>query len=252
MQYIKPFNIYINEKYTLSDVEHIKNFIDNIEIATARNSIDMIEVMLKGLKIKINDFLKNEYSDLFNFLELKPNKENFYHIIAEKSLLSISETTLKRGIPESVKLLKNINTIGVQDVNIQNIKILDNLRFIQTTKEVILQNCRLKDIPDFLFALQNLNILNLNDNSITDISDIGKLKNLTRLDLKHNPLKKLDNSITDLKHLRVLHLAGCEYLSDLPPNFSKLNTLMLLNIKHTNINVNVARSLVNDKCVVTK
>ncbi|TAF66900.1 MAG: leucine-rich repeat domain-containing protein [Cytophagales bacterium] len=80
-------------------------------------------------------------------------------------------------------------------------------------------------LPPTLFALQNLNYLNLGSCQIKELpAEIRQLKNLTTLDLRNNQLSRLPVEIGQLKNLTVLRLSGNQ-LSRLPVEIGQLKNL---------------------------
>jgi len=116
----------------------------------------------------------------------------------------------------------------------------------------------LKEVPDLIFQMPNLEHLNLEGNRISSLP--GKLKNcqnlkklelgtnaihsweplrnlppnLTKLDLTNNEIQKITEDITGLKHLEELHLNACS-LTRIPAGIKKLQKLRVLNVYNNRI-----------------
>ncbi|GAB2271546.1 hypothetical protein Dimus_006379, partial [Dionaea muscipula] len=74
-------------------------------------------------------------------------------------------------------------------------------------------------------------VLQLIEIGLTNVPDvIGELKHLRYMNLSHNPLKELPESITTLYNLQTLRLIGCDQLDRLPKGLSKL-----VNLRHLHI-----------------
>lgn len=98
-----------------------------------------------------------------------------------------------------------------------------------------LSNQSLTEIPEEVYTLKNLRLLNLSQNNITQISDkIGDLTHLKVLNLTENKLTKLPESITNLTQLMVL-ICAKNQLTNLPKGMGKLSHLRILNVKSNNI-----------------
>jgi Leucine-rich repeat (LRR) protein len=93
-------------------------------------------------------------------------------------------------------------------------------------------------IPEFVFNMPNLEVLNLSDNRIESIPEkIGKLKNLQELTMNYNALRSLPSSMGSLTKLELLSLYNNE-LTTLPSSMEKLKNLSsmyLTNNKLTSI-----------------
>lgn len=114
-------------------------------------------------------------------------------------------------------------------------------RTIQLTQESLL---KLKNtiaenkgiIPSGEFYnLDCIEELNLKDYGISNISEIGKLKNLEVLDLSRNPGISDISSLSELTKLKALDLSENSYLKNISP-LSKLYDLEKLYLNRTNIN----------------
>ncbi len=95
-----------------------------------------------------------------------------------------------------------------------------------------LYECRLKNLPEPILKLTNLQILDLSWNQLTTLPEsFGTLKSLQELDLQDNQLTTLPESFGDLKSLQELELNDNK-LKTLPESFYILNNLIYLNIEN--------------------
>ena len=103
---------------------------------------------------------------------------------------------------------------------------------------VTIKNKNLTRIPEFVFNMPGLKVLDLTGNQIESIPEkIGALKNLRELALDSNTLRSLPSSIGSLAKLEHLSLYNNE-LTTLPSsmgNLKNLRTLLLTNNKLTSI-----------------
>ena len=87
---------------------------------------------------------------------------------------------------------------------------------------------KLTQIPEEVFELTHLKILNLRNNQLTTLPDfISSLSNLTELDLRENRLTDLPESIGNLSELTWLYLSRNQ-LTTLPESITKLSNLTRL------------------------
>ncbi|XP_044483340.1 probable disease resistance protein At4g27220 isoform X2 [Mangifera indica] len=87
-------------------------------------------------------------------------------------------------------------------------------------------------LPSSLHLLKNLQTLCLDDSTIKDVVDIGKLKKLKVLSLKHSFIKELPVEIGQLTELKLLDLSNCKQLQVIVSNvISKLLQLEEFYIK---------------------
>lgn len=103
---------------------------------------------------------------------------------------------------------------------------------------VTIKNKNLTRIPEFVFNMPRLKVLDLSGNQIESIPEkIGALKNLQELAMESNALRSLPSSIGSLAKLERLSLYNNE-LTTLPSsvgNLKSLRTLLLTNNKMTSI-----------------
>jgi leucine-rich repeat protein SHOC2 len=101
---------------------------------------------------------------------------------------------------------------------------------LDRSSELCLNNCQIKNLPDSVGNLSNLQSLYLNRNHLTSIpKSIGNLSKLTRLELNLNGLTSLPPNIGNLSNLIYLDLYGND-LNILPDDIGKLTQLIDLNL----------------------
>ena len=87
---------------------------------------------------------------------------------------------------------------------------------------------KLTEVPEEVFKLKNLKILNLGNNNLANVPEsIGSLSNLISLDLKENRLIDLPESIGNLSNLTSLYLRDNRLIS-LPESIGNLSNLTSL------------------------
>jgi internalin A len=93
----------------------------------------------------------------------------------------------------------------------------------------------LQELPPQVFALTNLEKLNLNDNNLTSLPpEICQLHNLTDLYVRRNKIQGLSGAIAHLTQLERLHL-GDNQLAELPGEISDLTRLVSLDLKNNQL-----------------
>lgn len=171
------------------------------------------------------DYLNN-LQDLMQLEIVDSTIQNFYYNFQRLYTISFNSVVFD-GFTSDIENLKNLKTIQIE--NCKNIKIHDNITKLEL-KSLSLNNCGLKEIPNFVFDLENLTNLNLWNNLITEIpKEIGNLKKLTSLTLSTNKLETLPIEICELENLTSLVLLGNK-LINLPIEIGNLKYLKYLNI----------------------
>jgi len=107
-----------------------------------------------------------------------------------------------------------------------------------------LKNLGLEQIPENIYNLKELKILDLSLNKLRDISrSIGKLKYLEILYISHNLLSKLPKSVRRLKFLRELYLSNNQ-LTIIPKSIGNLLMLQTLHVCENKV-VSIPKSIKN-------
>jgi len=89
----------------------------------------------------------------------------------------------------------------------------------------------LTTVPQEITLFQNLQMLDLGENKITELSpELFELKNLQILGLSHNQLKEIPPDIGKLKNLKELIIWNNQ-LKDLPKEIKELRKLEVLELK---------------------
>lgn len=105
---------------------------------------------------------------------------------------------------------------------------------------------KLKEFPEGIFKLTNLQHLDLMDNEIRSISpEIAKLKNLQILFLSNNKLEALPEDIKGMEHLEVLHLERNRFES-LPTWIAEMKKLNKVGLRENKISEEAIKAL-NEK-----
>jgi len=151
------------------------------------------------------------------------------------------------GLPRDKETLLNLEVLDISASNctdipdqIRNLTKLKVLRFTDgpidhtpfhhlpsnhTSKRSLME-----EIPDWIVELENLEVLDLSDNSIMWVPGIiGKLKNLKELYLSGNGIMHIDDGLGKLDDLEVLHLQRNDFsvLSDDIKQLKNLKQLWL-------------------------
>ncbi|AEE30789.1 transmembrane receptors / ATP binding protein [Arabidopsis thaliana] len=124
-----------------------------------------------------------------------------------------------------LKLLEKLFLSGCSDLSV----LPENIGAMTSLKELLLDGTAIKNLPESINRLQNLEILSLRGCKIQELPlCIGTLKSLEKLYLDDTALKNLPSSIGDLKNLQDLHLVRCTSLSKIPDSINELKSLKKL------------------------
>src|SRR5215469_7794404 len=94
----------------------------------------------------------------------------------------------------------------------------------------------LGSVPDWVWERTSLEILILADNGLQGISEkLGRLRHLRTLDLGHNQLASLPESLGDLTELSDFLYLHDNRLTNLPSSIRRLERLRYLNISGNSI-----------------
>lgn len=98
----------------------------------------------------------------------------------------------------------------------------DDIGLLMRLKTLIADSNKIAILPHRLYYLQDLEILSLRDNDISQISSkILSLSNLTQLLISQNRIKRLPFEVGYLPYLQVLHLHKNQ-LSEIPSSIEEL------------------------------
>ncbi|MDQ2100056.1 MAG: leucine-rich repeat domain-containing protein, partial [Tychonema bourrellyi B0820] len=98
-----------------------------------------------------------------------------------------------------------------------------------------LWNNQITEIPEVVGKLSNLTELDLSNNQITEIPEVvGKLSNLTELYLSHNQITEIPEVVGKLSNLTELYLINNQ-ITEIPEVLGKLSNLTLLNLWNNQI-----------------
>jgi Leucine-rich repeat (LRR) protein len=98
-----------------------------------------------------------------------------------------------------------------------------------------LSDQKIKTVPEELFQLKNLQVLNLNGCKLKVLPEtLGDLANLEMLSLFDNKLRTLPVNIRKLRHLEVLYLGGNK-LTEIPVWIGGMGKLRILDISRNPI-----------------
>ena len=121
--------------------------------------------------------------------------------------------------------------IASQVVGAQPGRVYKSLKEVSDPLEVYhlqLRGKRLKAVPDEVFAMSNLRVLDLRGNRIATLPDsIAQLEHLERLDMSRNPLMGLPAAMAGMTGLKELVLWST-YVTDLPPEFAQMDGVLEL------------------------
>ena len=125
--------------------------------------------------------------------------------INETEGMTLSLTGLS-GIPETLFDLTSLNKLELKRCELQHDE-FHQIEKLRNLEDLALVECKLNKIPEKILCITWLKVLTLKYNSINTIgSDIGKLKELTTLDLTGNELVSIDESLKNLGNLHTLYL----------------------------------------------
>jgi Leucine-rich repeat (LRR) protein len=152
---------------------------------------------------------KLDLEDTFEKLAHLPNLEN----------LNLEDT--KERLPENLANLQNLRslTYNYLSADAKHVAQLKNLRELEAKKS------SLGYIPEWLFEMPQLHVLNLSDNQISQIPDSFKnLKNLKKLDFRNNSFTKIPPLLSkQLAQFEELYLDGNQNIP-----YKKLNKFLKL------------------------
>ncbi|EFC39210.1 LRR domain-containing protein [Naegleria gruberi] len=176
--------------------------------------------LLHGKDRHLNDF----WPKLTNleYLNLSGNRLNRFpsEICNCKSLefLSLSNNRIINEIPKEIENLKKLAILFLNGNKVTALDINRNLEFLENLTHLELgHNPNIHVVPPPVYNLTKLESLCLSHLTISHLSDdIGKLRNLTHLDLYGSKLTGLPKGISQLINLRNLDMRYCRGIKEFP------------------------------------
>lgn len=196
-----------------------------------------------------------------NYKKLDLNKQNLTTLeplegLTELTYLSISQNQITLEDSISQKILKNMTNLSSLDISNNRIKNITAINELKNLKSLYMNgkenNINLLEIEDIISNLDRLKIstdglktivncdvnkiktLNLLTSDLTQIPDLSKFVNLTKLDLYNNPNISNFNEVSKLNNLSNLNL-GNNNLHERMIDFSKLTNLTELNLDNNTL-----------------
>lgn len=257
----KNLLIELIEKYQdYSDDETIDEPIPDAEILNLPN--ELLDEIIQKLSVE----------DRINFLFAYPQLKNFAKYWIEGPILlgdlmdleeklqitdipNFSRVEVITGpldrIPEEYLNLKQPRFIdlGNQKVSpkIKNLIIYEipkNLRFLQHLESLTIDDPKLTQIPNEVFELRNLQILNIiNASKIRHLpNEIAHLKNLKKLDLYGMGINRLPKNFVLLENLQSLVLQNTKF-THFPEELLQLPKLVYVNLRSTQVEYDIPKSV---------
>ncbi|KAG2378727.1 hypothetical protein C9374_007875 [Naegleria lovaniensis] len=133
-------------------------------------------------------------------------------------ILILSNNRIIAELPEEIENLSKLNTLFLNGNKISALEIHRNMERLESLAHLELgHNPNIHTIPPPIFHISKLESLSLNQVPFTYLSDeIGKLKNLTCLDLYGSKITTLPMAIAELTNLRELDLRYCRGIREFP------------------------------------
>lgn len=147
------------------------------------------------------------------------------------NFLQISNTRLS-SLPEDLGNLLHLKTLDLHRNSLQELP--SSIGLLSELKILDLSGNELKTLPSTLGEISSLQTLNLNCNKLTVLPELKRLTNLARLDVSHNQLGDLPQSLYELEHLAEVH-ASNNNITTLSSNVSKLASLKVLTLNVNSI-----------------
>ncbi len=196
----------------MSDNKNIENLALFRSIKIPQSEIDAL------LKIEESVGYKLDFSDRTDIFFVPSFSVENHRI----SAISLNWLRGAKPLPECITVLKHLKILRM------------------------LNNHKLKSIPNFIFEISSLQKLVLQNLKLPDLSQsIGNLKNLVQLDVSYNCLESVPDSIGRLTLLKQL-LLGNNQLISLPESIGNLDNLVFMGLKNNKL-ISLPNSILNMK-----
>lgn len=184
-------------------------FIKKNDIEKAIRYLNNSQLLYQSIILMDNgsqEVLKN----ILDKLQFRGKYENIDLKQLEKEIDNFELNLLDQDCFKGIPSVKNEYPTYPKVLNYDNKKLRELPNDIdKSVVNLSLANNKIREFPQGLLNLTNLEFLNLENNKIKSIPDnINKLKNLKYLNLSNNKLKSIPSTLVDLKNLKLLDLTG--------------------------------------------
>ncbi len=150
--------------------------------------------------------------------------------------LAIYKQSVKALLPEKLIRFKNLNSLALDNVGGLSKEILESIHKLPYLVELSLTNTDkyagrtvFSEIPPRLNQLHSLRAFSFAGHTLSNWAEIGKLKNLRKLDLSNCGLTSISSDIAGLEHLEELNLSNNK-IKCLPEGLKELKNLKVLRL----------------------
>lgn len=192
------------------------NEISHIEPGAFNHMPNLSELYLSGNRI---DCSNSTCDDIFQGME-------------NLRVLEFDDNVLKTVTEHMLQDLRKLNTLVLSRNKIEKVE-AEAFRQLPSLTHLYLSNNKLETLPSVFKGANALELLDLENNTITNIeaSDFAGLSSLQSLTISYNPIKDLHkDSLKGLNNLRRLNMAGLDITSideDLFDGLPNLETLYI-------------------------
>ncbi len=148
-----------------------------------------------------------------------------HEIIIDNSQLEV--------LPDTIRAMQFLNTIKITNTNLKHVT--SQIYAIGKLRVIDFSRCKLDSMPTVL-SVRHWSHLNLSHNNITDFPHIKRFYTLQELDLSHNKIEALPDSIDQYLYLTKMNLENNQ-LRKIPDSLQSLSPLKYLNISGNQIKV---------------
>ncbi len=195
---------------------------------------------IKSLTIRDGQEVSEKIFDIrsLRYLELSGCELRAFHFDKIVQLTELEDLIIENSVlgdvPEVIFRMAALKNLSFMGTKIKELP--DNLRKLKNLEYLGLNMVGMNQVPAFIGELTNLTSLYLGANNIKELPE--ELKNLTKLEhlaLWGTSLEDLPDWICSLEQLRGLYLGDVERLQKLPENIGNLTNLQKLYLNGTGV-----------------
>ncbi|KAK6726739.1 hypothetical protein RB195_004826 [Necator americanus] len=247
------------EKRELKYLDLSGNFITNIEPGSFE-TLEKLETLIFGEHNYINGTVLDAITSLKSLKTLDLSRADgifeppveIFDSMKELEVLKLSGCSISSLEPGAFASLKNLKQLDLRVNLIENISAYAFDGLSSLTRLSLAGNYIRHLDDDRWIGLRDLQEIDLGWNEISDLSKdvfLSLAENLTSLNLRHNPLKKVPS--TGLKNLRSLFLSECPLTSIGPEQLMDYPNLEMLDVSKSNLTSLAADTFKNQKNSLT-
>lgn len=217
-----PSDVFCNSLSQLMFLTLKNNLISNLPAGIFRSLRNLYLLNLDGNKLTVLN--KDSFNGMSSYVTNLMLKNNSIRVIEKDTFRHMTHLEYLYLANNKLETIESGAFMGLDDItylylanNFLSEIQTDNFRYLPKLQKLLLDQNQLARLPEDILKLVSLRTLNVSDNNLAQIPQIGKLKQLHYVDLRKNSLvhikKGTFDGLSNTSEVYVDHEAVCKYVS---------------------------------------